>query len=100
MPGMRTMPFGHIGDGNVHYNVLAPPGMTGGAFLAQSGAIADAVHAVVRDLDGSFAAEHGVGRIKRSLMPSWRGGTELRMMQRIKAALDPHGIMNPGVLLP
>lgn len=100
MPGMRTMPFGHIGDGNVHFNVLAPPHMTGDAFLAQSGAIADAVHAVVRNLDGSFAAEHGVGRLKRGLMPGWRGGAELTMMRQIKAAFDPHGIMNPGVLLP
>jgi len=100
MPGMRTAPFGHIGDGNVHFNVLAPPGMDGDAFLAQSAAIGDAINAVVQQLDGSFSAEHGVGRLKRSLMSSWRGGPELEMMRRIKAALDPAGLMNPGVMLP
>ena len=100
MPGMRTAPFGHIGDGNVHFNVLAPPGMNGDAFLAQSAAIGDAINAVVQQLDGSFSAEHGVGRLKRSLMSSWRGGPELEMMRRIKAALDPAGLMNPGVMLP
>jgi len=74
--------------------------MDGDAFLAQSAAIGDAINAVVQQLDGSFSAEHGVGRLKRSLMSSWRGGPELEMMRRIKAALDPAGLMNPGVMLP
>ena len=100
MPGMRTAPFGHVGDGNVHYNVLPPPGMDGTAFLAQADAIGVAINAVVHQLDGSFSAEHGVGRIKCHLMPGWRGGSELVAMRRIKAALDPHNIMNPGVLFP
>ncbi len=100
MPGIRPAPFGHVGDGNVHYNVLAPPGMDGDAFLAQSDAIGDVIHEVVAGLDGSFSAEHGVGRIKRRAMQEWRGGAELHAMQRIKAALDPANIMNPGVLLP
>jgi len=100
MPGMRTAPFGHVGDGNVHYNVLPPPGMDGATFLAQSDAIGAAINAVVHQLDGSFSAEHGVGRIKRDLMPGWRGGSELSAMRRIKAALDPQGLMNPGKVLP
>lgn len=100
MPGIRAAPFGHVGDGNVHYNVLAPPGMDGAAFLAQSDAIGDVIHGIVHSLDGSFSAEHGVGRIKRYEMEAWRGGAELQTMRRIKAALDPANIMNPGVLLP
>ncbi len=60
----------------------------------------DAVGKVVRDLDGSFSAEHGVGRLKPYMMPLWRGGAELATMQRIKQALDPRGLMNPGKVLP
>ena len=58
------------------------------------------VNDVVRDLDGSFSAEHGVGRLKPPMMPEWRGGVELETMRRIKAALDPAGLMNPGKVLP
>jgi FAD/FMN-containing dehydrogenase len=59
-----------------------------------------AVNDVVRDLGGSFSAEHGVGRLKPYMMAEWRGGAELALMRRIKAALDPRGIMNPGKVLP
>jgi FAD/FMN-containing dehydrogenase len=60
----------------------------------------EAVNSVVRDLEGSFSAEHGIGRLKTSMMASWRGGAELDAMRRIKAALDPQGLMNPGKVLP
>jgi FAD/FMN-containing dehydrogenase len=60
----------------------------------------DTVNEVVRALDGSFSAEHGIGLLKPGMMPDWRGGPELVLMQRIKAALDPLGIMNPGKVLP
>jgi FAD/FMN-containing dehydrogenase len=60
----------------------------------------DCVNAIVRDLDGSFSAEHGIGRLKTEMMASWRGGAELAAMQAIKRALDPRGIMNPGKVLP
>ena len=60
----------------------------------------DAVNTVVRDLDGSFSAEHGIGRLKPYMMPEWRGGAELDLMRRIKDALDPQGLLNPGKLLP
>jgi FAD/FMN-containing dehydrogenase len=70
------------------------------AFLARSHDIMDTVNAVVRELDGSFSAEHGIGRLKTGMMESWRGGAELDAMRRIKAALDPAGIMNPGKVLP
>ncbi len=100
IPGVRPVPFGHLGDGNIHFNLEQPEGMDGAAFLAQDHAIMDTVNAVVRDLGGSFSAEHGVGQLKPYMMPDWRGGAELDAMQRIKAALDPHGIMNPGKVLP
>jgi FAD/FMN-containing dehydrogenase len=60
----------------------------------------DCVNAIVRDLDGSFSAEHGIGRLKTDMMEEWRGGAELATMRAIKAALDPQGIMNPGKVLP
>ena len=94
------MPFGHLGDGNIHFNLEQPPEMDGAAFLARDHAIMDTVNAVVRDLGGSFSAEHGVGMLKPYMMPEWRGGAELDAMRRIKAALDPLGIMNPGKVLP
>jgi FAD/FMN-containing dehydrogenase len=100
IPGIRAVPFGHIGDGNIHFNLAQPVGADPVWFLAQDHAVMDTVNEVVRALDGSFSAEHGVGKLKPYMMPAWRGGAELAMMQRIKAALDPLGIMNPGKLLP
>ncbi len=100
IPGVRCVAFGHIGDGNIHFNFAQPEGADGAAFLAQDHAIMDAVGAVVRELDGSFSAEHGVGQLKPYMMPDWRGGPELEAMRRIKAALDPAGLMNPGKVLP
>ncbi len=100
MPGIRAVPFGHMGDGNIHFNLEQPVGADAAWFLAQDHAIMDVVNEVVRDLDGSFSAEHGVGQLKPYMMEEWRGGAELATMQRIKAALDPKGIMNPGKVLP
>jgi FAD/FMN-containing dehydrogenase len=100
IPGSRPVPFGHIGDGNIHMNLEQPDGMDPAAFLARSHDIMDCVNAVVRDLDGSFSAEHGIGRLKTDMMEDWRGGAELAAMRAIKAALDPRGIMNPGKVLP
>jgi FAD/FMN-containing dehydrogenase len=100
IPGSRPVPFGHIGDGNIHMNLEQPEGMDGAAFLARAHDIMDCVNAVVRELDGSFSAEHGVGRLKTDMMEEWRGGAELSAMRAIKAALDPRGIMNPGKVLP
>ncbi|MBY0335049.1 MAG: FAD-binding oxidoreductase [Acetobacteraceae bacterium] len=100
IPGIRPVPFGHMGDGNIHMNLEQPEGMDPAAFLARSHDIMDAVNEVVRDLGGSFSAEHGIGRLKTDMMESWRGGAELDAMRRIKAALDPGGLMNPGKVLP
>jgi FAD/FMN-containing dehydrogenase len=100
IPGSRPVPFGHIGDGNIHMNLEQPEGMDPAAFLARGHDIMECVNAIVRDLDGSFSAEHGVGRLKTDMMEDWRGGAELAAMRAIKAALDPKGIMNPGKVLP
>jgi FAD/FMN-containing dehydrogenase len=100
LPGVRVVPFGHMGDGNIHFNLEQPVGADPTWFLAQDHVIMDAVNEVVREYDGSFSAEHGIGRLKPYMMPDWRGGAELALMQRIKAAIDPAGIMNPGKLLP
>ncbi len=100
MPGIRAVPFGHMGDGNIHFNLVQPVDADPAWFLAQDHAIMDTVNEVVRALDGSFSAEHGIGQLKPYMMPDWRGGAELEAMRRIKAALDPLGIMNPGKVLP
>ena len=100
IPGIRPAPFGHMGDGNIHFNLVQPAGADGSAFLARDHEIMDRVNEIVRDLAGSFSAEHGVGRLKPYMMPSWRGGAELETMRRIKQALDPQGLMNPGIVLP
>ncbi len=89
-----------MGDGNIHFNLEQPEGWDPTAFLGRDHEIMDTVNAVVRSLGGSFSAEHGVGRLKPYMMPDWRGGAELDTMRRIKAALDPAGLMNPGKLLP
>jgi FAD/FMN-containing dehydrogenase len=100
VPGIRCVPFGHLGDGNIHFNLVQPEGADGAAFLARDHEMMDAVNDIVRDLDGSFSAEHGIGRLKPYMMPEWRGGAELDLMRRIKAALDPAGLLNPGKMLP
>ena len=100
IPGIRPVPFGHMGDGNIHMNLQQPVGMDPAAFLARSHDIMDTVNEVVRSLGGSFSAEHGIGRLKTDMMEDWRGGAELDVMQRIKVAIDPRGLMNPGKVLP
>jgi FAD/FMN-containing dehydrogenase len=100
IPGVRPVPFGHLGDGNIHFNLEQPPDWPAADFLARGDEIMHTVNDIVRDLDGSFSAEHGVGRLKPPMMPEWRGGVELETMRRIKAALDPAGLMNPGKVLP
>jgi FAD/FMN-containing dehydrogenase len=100
VPGIVCVPFGHLGDGNIHFNLVQPPDSDPAAFVARDHELMDAVNAVVRALDGSFSAEHGIGRLKPYMMPDWRGGPELDLMRRIKAAFDPEGLLNPGKLLP
>jgi len=99
IPGARPVPFGHLGDGNIHYNVSQPPSMDRAVFLANWEALNAAVHEIVLDLDGSISAEHGIGRLKRDLLRHAKQPLELEMMRKIKNAFDPYGILNPGKLL-
>jgi FAD/FMN-containing dehydrogenase len=99
-PGIRVMAYGHLGDGNTHFNLTVPIGADNAAFMQRSHEVQDVVNQIVHQFDGSFSAEHGVGSIKPYMMEKWRGGAELDTMRKIKAALDPLGIMNPGKLLP
>src|SRR5262249_19828773 len=98
-PGARPVPFGHFGDGNVHYNVMQPQGTDRAAFLARWDEVADAVHGIVLRHGGSISAEHGIGRMKARALESVKNEAELAMMRRIKAVFDPRGILNPGKLL-
>ena len=92
--------FGHVGDGNLHYNVFPMPGKTRADHADQRGAIKSAVHDLVHEFGGSVSAEHGVGRLKVSDLQTYSDPAKLSAMRAIKAALDPNGIMNPGVILP
>ncbi len=99
VPGCRPVPFGHLGDGNIHFNVSQPVGADKAAFLAGWDAMNEAVHAIVTELKGSISAEHGIGRLKRSLLPGVKDPVELELMRTVKAALDPKGVLNPGAVL-
>jgi FAD/FMN-containing dehydrogenase len=99
VPSCRPVPFGHLGDGNIHFNVSQPVGADKAAYLAGWGAMNEAVHAIVTELKGSISAEHGIGRLKRSLLPGVKDPVELDLMRTVKAALDPKGVLNPGSVL-
>jgi len=100
MPGIRPVPFGHVGDGNIHFNLTQPVGADQADFLAQWETMNGIVHEIALDLGGSISAEHGIGRFKRDEMRQVKSPVELDMMQRVKAALDPHRLLNPRALLP
>ncbi len=97
-PGARVSAFGHVGDGNIHYDVLCPPGGDRPAFLARWADGSQIVHDIVARYDGSISAEHGLGRLKTDEARRYKSPVEIATMQAIRAALDPHRIMNPGVL--
>jgi FAD/FMN-containing dehydrogenase len=99
IPGARPCPFGHVGDGNIHFNLSQPPGMDKAAFLARWDDCNRVVHDLTAELNGSFSAEHGIGRLKKGELAHYRSDVELELMRRIKAALDPDGLMNPGNIL-
>ena len=100
MPDCRPMPFGHAGDGNLHFNISQPKAMAKGAFLAHAPAFHEAVYRVVLEHGGTISAEHGIGRAKRDLMPTIKSPVELQMMRAVKTLFDPLNILNPGKLLP
>ncbi|MDX3806444.1 FAD-binding oxidoreductase [Bosea thiooxidans] len=99
VPGCRPVPFGHLGDGNIHFNISQPVGADKQAYLARWSEMNEAVHAIVSDLKGSISAEHGIGRLKRDLLPGVKDPVELDLMRAIKQTLDPKGIFNPGSVL-
>lgn len=98
-PGARIACFGHMGDGNLHYNVSQPEGMAAEAFHSQRETLSAAVHALVLELGGTISAEHGIGQLKREALAARAPPVALAAMRRIKEAFDPAGIMNPGKLL-
>ncbi|WP_022720575.1 FAD-binding oxidoreductase [Rhodopseudomonas sp. B29] len=97
--GCRPVPFGHLGDGNIHYNVSQPIGADKAAFLARWHEVNTAVFDIVLRLGGSISAEHGIGALKRDDLPGVKDKTAIELMRTIKAAFDPLGIMNPGKVL-
>jgi FAD/FMN-containing dehydrogenase len=99
LPGVRPMPFGHLGDGNMHFAVCIPVGMDRADFRSHTKAINDAVYGVVGKYNGSISAEHGIGALKRDRLPSVKSAVELDLMRSIKQLLDPKGILNPGKVL-
>jgi len=99
MPGIRPCPFGHLGDGNLHFNFSQPVTMDGKAFMAREREVNDAVYDVVLKLHGSVSAEHGIGQLKSDLLRRVKDPVALELMRSIKQALDPNGILNPGKVL-
>lgn len=98
-PEVRVVAFGHVGDGNVHFNISQATGASTQRFAACSERLSDAVYAVTRSFAGSISAEHGIGQAKREMLRDFRSATELAMMHAVKRALDPGNLMNPGKVL-
>ena len=98
-PGIRPIAFGHIGDGNIHYNLQQPIGADNEKFLSRWHDITDMVVEIVDDLKGSFSAEHGIGMFKVNELLKYKSAVEIELMQNIKKSFDPTGIMNPGKIL-
>jgi len=101
VPGARPVPFGHLGDGNIHFNVSVPKGGDGEAFLARWNEVSRAVHDLVHEFHGSISAEHGIGVMKRDELPRYKSAAEMDVMRALKRMMDPNDILNPGkVILP
>ncbi len=95
IPGIRPVPFGHIGDGNIHFNLSQPVGADKAAYIARWDEMNEIVHDIVVGLGGSISAEHGIGRLKVRSNAHYKSAVEIELMKKVKAALDPAGIMNP-----
>jgi FAD/FMN-containing dehydrogenase len=98
--GSRPVPFGHLGDGNLHFNFSLPAGGDGAAFLAARDKVARAVHDIVHEFQGSMSAEHGIGVMKRDELLHYKSAAEIEVMRALKRMLDPNNILNPGKVLP
>ena len=99
IPGARPLPFGHLGDGNIHYNVIQPVGADKAAFLETLGRSECGCVCGREEIGGSISAEHGIGVMKRDLLPTVKDPVALELMRGIKRMLDPKGILNPGKVL-
>ena len=99
VPEGRLVAYGHVGDGNLHFNLNQAPGADGAAFFAREEPVKRAIHDLVRDFGGSFSAEHGIGRLKVAELERYAPPVELDLMRTLKRALDPNGILNPGKVL-
>lgn len=99
LPGVRPVPFGHLGDGNLHYNLSQPEAMDKQAFLDMWAVFNEAVHTLAVDMQGSFSAEHGIGSLKVGELERLSSEVEMGLMRAVKQAIDPQGIMNPGKVL-
>lgn len=99
VPGCRPVAFGHLGDGNVHFNITQPVGADKEQFLASWQDMNAVVHAIVATYGGSISAEHGIGRLKRDLLPGVKDPVAMDLMRTLKRTLDPNGILNPGKVL-
>jgi FAD/FMN-containing dehydrogenase len=99
LPGARLVAFGHVGDGNLHFNVSQAPGDDGDHFRQRGLALTEAIYDLAISMGGSFSAEHGVGVTKKSYLEQYRGGTEVELMRTLKAALDPQNTLNPGKVI-
>ncbi|MEI7611870.1 MAG: FAD-binding oxidoreductase [Betaproteobacteria bacterium] len=98
-PGIRIVAFGHVGDGNLHYNQSKPEAGENAVFIASQSQVNEIVHDIVHELGGSISAEHGIGQLKREEILRYKSPVEMNMMRSIKRALDPQGLMNPGKIL-
>jgi FAD/FMN-containing dehydrogenase len=99
LPGVRFVTFGHLGDGNLHYNLAGPAGVDAESFMESAAVASRIVHDLVAAAGGSISAEHGIGQYKRGELARYKSPVELDLMREIKAALDPAGILNPGKVL-
>ena len=99
IPGCRPAAFGHLGDGNVHFNISQPVGADAAAYLARWDEMGAVVNRIVTNLDGSISAEHGIGQLKRDLLPAVKDKVALDLMRTLKRTLDPNNILNPGKVL-
>jgi FAD/FMN-containing dehydrogenase len=99
VPDGRLVAYGHVGDGNLHFNLNQAPGSSGETFLAREASIKRVIHDMVRDFGGSFSAEHGIGKLKVGELERYASPVELDLMRAVKHAFDPHGILNPGKVL-
>jgi FAD/FMN-containing dehydrogenase len=95
-PGIRVVAFGHVGDGNLHYNLSKPDAQDNSDFIAAQPEVNRIVHDTVHALNGSISAEHGIGQLKREEILRYKSPVEIALMRTIKQALDPRGLMNPG----